>query len=288
MKMESVSAKSCVLFLVFLAMCFFFTFLKEPLAEVNNWILLTFHEGRVTKGAAAADAPPPKVKLEQLKGVPSKGSSSSTAATGATTFDKDYKGVPVLTVDIPAKGEISKGDVYLNRWAVLGPIAFAKHPERKDDFCFMESIDIPMVDDELKLDGSQILSYAKWINVVTNASNGKIDLRIPYSNNVEFAVAYMVTFIDCAEEIKDVSIKIGSDDYAKIWVNGDEVLKYNVKCRGGAPDTNTSDTFTLKKGFNTIIFKCVQISGGWEAYARLVDSDGNRLCVKKEVRYEKK
>lgn len=282
MKTEDVSRNSLVLFIVFVALCFIFTFIREPLAEVNNWILLACREGRVTKGASA-QLTPAKVKIEQLKGVPTKAS----IAAGATTCEKEYKGVPVLTVDIPKAGESAKGEVYISKWAVLGPLKFAKHPVRKDDFCFVESVDIDMVDDEAKLDGFQAVPYTKWTDVITTVPTGKVDLKAP-CGNVDFAVAYAVVMIDSPEEIKNVSLKIGSDDYAKIWVDGEQVLKYSEKCRSALPDSNMSENFTLKKGLTRIVFKCVQITFAWEMCARLVDGEGNRLCLKKDFIYFKK
>ena len=285
MKIESVTGKSFVLSAVVVCLSLVVTFLREPLSQINNWMLMGFHEGRVTRSVAAADAVVvPKVKLEQIKGASS--SSSSSSATGSTTFSKEYSGTPKLTIDMPASGQISKGDVYITKWALVGPFYYSDHPARKDDYCFMEAIDIESVDNESKLDGSQVVSYAKWMNVATTYTNGKVDLKTPFPN-AEFAVAYLVTLIDAPEQINDVSLKIGSDDYAKVWVNGEQVVKYNEKCRGGAPDSNTSYPFTLKKGVNTVVFKCVQISGGWEIYARLIDKDGNRLCLKKEASYVK-
>jgi len=283
MKIEGVAAKSLVLISVFFFLALFFAFLREPISQVDNWLLLLFHEGHVTRGksvegtGAVAATQQPKAKVENLKSTvaPVKSVQNQPVATGATTMSKEFKGVPTLSLKLPGEASL-KDNSFIVDWAIIGPMRFSKHPQRKDDFCFMESIDIAVVDDEDKLDGTQALSYAKWHNVSSTLTDGKVNF-IPLFPNVEFAVIYAVARIDSPEELKDVVIKIGSDDYAKIWVNGEVVLKYNEKCRGAFPDNNTSERFTLKKGINVIVFKCVQISGGWELFARLVDSNGKSL-----------
>ncbi len=285
MKLDSVAKKASVIFLVFLLLSLVFAFLRDPLAQIDNWILMVCHEGHVTKGAGPEEAlavAVPKMKVEQLKSSSSSSSSSSASVSGSTTFSKDYKGAPKFTL-LPGA---AKGEAYINKWAVLGPLFYRQHPERKGDYCFPESVDIAMIDREPFLDGSQTQTYSKWINVDTSRTDGKVDLRVPYPNS-DFAVVYAVALVNSPETIEDARIKIGSDDYAKIWINGVCVLKYNEKCRGAYPDNDSSDPFTLKKGVNTILFKCVQITGGWELIARLVDKNGSKLYLSKDVDYVK-
>jgi len=278
MDIEKVISKSAGVLLIFISLALFFTIFRQPIAEVNNWLLMFCHEGRVTKGAGSSDISAPPMKIEQFKGASS--GSSSNSGGGSTFMEKAYD-IPVFDIVPVESGKVAKGDIYISAWAMLGPVMIPNPAERKDDYCMMDSIDLQLVDDEQALDGTQSMSFAKWHSVYTTNPNGRFDLRLPYPNT-DFAIIYAVAKINVPEDMPGTVIKIGSDDYAKIWVNGEMVLKYNTKCRGCAPDSDTSDSFTLKKGLNTIVFKCVQISGGWELCARLADAEGNRILLQRQ------
>ncbi len=276
MDMEKVISKSAGVLLIFIALALFFTFFREPISEINNWLLMFCHEGRVTKGAAEEHAVP-TVKLEQFKGTTA--SASNTAKAAATSIDKTFT-VPLFNLVKAEDGKIPKGDFCISSWAVLGPVLIPNPPERKDDFCMMNSIDLELIDNEAALDGTQAPQGLKWLTASTSDPNGVLDLRaiIP---NTDFAIIYAVAKIEVQEDMPGMIIKSGSDDYSKIWVNSEMVSKYNEKCRGCRPDSDTSDSFTLKKGPNTIVFKCVQITGGWELCARITDAEGSRLALQK-------
>jgi hypothetical protein len=87
----------------------------------------------------------------------------------------------------------------------------------------------------------------------------------------EDVVAYAVTYVVTDAEIKDLKMKIGSDDQCKVYLNGKEVIK-NPDARPTEKDQNTADV-TLVKGLNVIVFKIVNEKVDFSGCLRFVDKD---------------
>ena len=72
--------------------------------------------------------------------------------------------------------------------------------------------------------------------------------------------------------MKDVTLKTGSDDQAKVYLNGKEVLKQEED-RPLERDEDSSEV-TLRKGVNVLVFKVVNEKEDWSSCARFLDKDG--------------
>jgi hypothetical protein len=77
------------------------------------------------------------------------------------------------------------------------------------------------------------------------------------------------------------AILLGSDDGAKIWVNGKVVHSNNVD-RGEIADQDVAP-IQLEKGLNEIIVKVSQGGGGWSMSARIVSTDGTPVNGLREI-----
>ena len=89
------------------------------------------------------------------------------------------------------------------------------------------------------------------------------------TNNVFF---WVVTIINCPEEIHDARLAIGSNDASIWWVNGQEV----VGIYGDRPaiiDDGVSKRLTLKKGINVIRGAVHNRAGQADFIARFLDKD---------------
>ena len=64
-----------------------------------------------------------------------------------------------------------------------------------------------------------------------------------------------------------VTLRIGSDDGVKVWVNG-RLVHGNNATRSFAPDQDSA-TVSLKKGENTILMKVTQNNMPWGASLRI-------------------
>jgi hypothetical protein len=74
-------------------------------------------------------------------------------------------------------------------------------------------------------------------------------------------------------ERNDLLLQVGSDDQAKVYLNGQEVYKSILPRSLSALDP--VGPIRLRKGMNVLIFKVVNEGNRWEGCARFVDPEGN-------------
>jgi hypothetical protein len=87
------------------------------------------------------------------------------------------------------------------------------------------------------------------------------------------SVAYAVCYVISAAERNDLLLQVGSDDLAKVYLNGQELYKYTRLRALHALDP--IGPVSLRKGTNVLILKVVNEILDWEGCARFVDSEGN-------------
>ena len=90
----------------------------------------------------------------------------------------------------------------------------------------------------------------------------------------ENRVAYLRTRIWSPKEQK-ARLELGSDDGAKVWLNG-QVVHANNATRPATPGEDKADV-TLKEGWNPLLVKLTQSAGEWALCARLRGPDGGKL-----------
>ena len=78
-----------------------------------------------------------------------------------------------------------------------------------------------------------------------------------------------------SEKAQQARLETGSDDGIKIWLNGKMVFVNDIS-RGCTPGDDVVDV-SLQKGWNTLMLKVVNKSGGWAACARVRQPDGSRI-----------
>jgi len=103
-----------------------------------------------------------------------------------------------------------------------------------------------------------------------------LDFAQLLGDEIHYAVAYAVCYIRSEIEQRGVMIKIGSDDQAKIYINGQKVYE-RVQPRGYVADDDEVKDIELKAGLNTVVFKVVNERQGWQASLRFTDAAGQRL-----------
>src|SRR5262249_5864518 len=159
-------------------------------------------------------------------------------------------GVAVVFAD--AKSGIDE-EGFIQNWLVLAPIPLAENESGAD------GLDKQQLKDEAKLqpkEGDKIKVGNK--ELVWKKHTLKDHLR--HFNDLlgaqtEDSVAYAVTFVVSPEERKGVKMKTGSDDQAKVWLNGKEVFKM-TEARAADKDQDTTEV-TLRKGVNVLVAKVV-------------------------------
>ena len=87
-------------------------------------------------------------------------------------------------------------------------------------------------------------------------------------NGGEYAVGYAVAYLT-ADEDMSVTLAMGSNDQAKVWLNGQEVVKA-TEGRGLAMDSDKSEV-RLVRGQNILIFKVVNETNNWQGCVRFLN-----------------
>ena len=161
-------------------------------------------------------------------------------------------------------------DGFIREWLLLGPIPLPEGESQGD------AVDKEKVKDEAKLapkDGDTVkidkleLTWKKQV-----CEDYFFDLNKHTGEVKEQAAGYAVTYVVADEEKKDVTLKIGSDDGCKVWLNGKEVGKAPDD-RALEKDQNSFDKLTLKKGENVLVIKVCNGIVDWTGCARFVDKD---------------
>ena len=89
----------------------------------------------------------------------------------------------------------------------------------------------------------------------------------------ENSVAYAVSYVISEGERHDLLLQVGSDDHAKVYLNGQEVYKHT----GLRPlvSLDPIGPVWLQKGTNVLVLKIVNLILDWECGARFIDREGN-------------
>jgi len=107
----------------------------------------------------------------------------------------------------------------------------------------------------------------RWFRHTGQRTDGFVDLASVLKPN-EWTVAYAATQVDSAEA-RDVQLRIGTDDEAKVWLNGNLVLNSRVP-RFAAIDQDFVSAH-LQAGRNEILVKSCNRTESWGFYLRVTD-----------------
>jgi hypothetical protein len=86
-------------------------------------------------------------------------------------------------------------------------------------------------------------------------------------------VAYAVCHLESESNQSGLLVKVGSDDEAKIYLNGKEIYRCG-EVRGWVADQDMVTGVNLKAGLNVLVFKVVNEISGWRGSVRFTDAAG--------------
>jgi hypothetical protein len=162
---------------------------------------------------------------------------------------------------------------YIQNWLVLAPIPLQENQTGAD------ALDKEQVKDEAKLKpkaGAKVKVGDKEIAWKEHVCKEHLlDFNALLGGQTEDSVGYAVTLIVAPEEIKGVKMKTGSDDQAKVYLNGKEVFKH-AEARALEKDQDSTEV-TLKKGVNVLVVKVVNEKMDWSFCVRFTDKDDKPL-----------
>jgi len=207
---------------------------------------------------------------------------TAVALAGCTTFTPT---AAVSRLSLPAdRTETVAQKHFVTNWLVLGPFRF-----QEDDFGGDQqqpAADEAFVPREGCLDGTQQAPEGTaWAEEQFEAADptrrGQVNLDRLYKR-IDHAAAYAVCWLYSPDGLHDAKLLVGSDDYVKVWINGKLVHTYKEQRRAAHADQDTVEGITLKKGYNRIVVKCVDVVLSWDFYLRLTDADGRPVAVTPE------
>jgi len=124
----------------------------------------------------------------------------------------------------------------------------------------------------------QVQAGKTWVNLreesaVQFTSATMLDLKDYYaSSDTTGRVAYLHTYCYNPGPPRGARLSMGSNDSAFVWVNGTRIL-HKCECRESACDQDVSDVFMLGCGYNRILMRVDQGSGGWGGSLQLIEPD---------------
>jgi len=145
----------------------------------------------------------------------------------------------------------SNRNLFINKWYVLGP--FENRFRSNLDASFMPESVIDLDSKTIGKDGKEI-SWEYW---------RRRSLRIEPGWAPRDSVYYGWTEV-YVEKAGKYWISTGSDDYGKLWINGELVWKSDTGPKSFRADEFTGE-FDLEQGVNEILFRCENHGGtmGW-------------------------
>jgi hypothetical protein len=180
-----------------------------------------------------------------------------------------------LLLGVVAMAYVSSPDSqgYIRDWVMLAPIPL---PEggATGDLLLAEQVKgeaalKPKEGDKVKVGGRDLA----WKNV-TSPTNF-FDFNVVLKSLNDRAAGFMVTYIECEQDIPEVAISVGSNDQARIYFNGTDIYAF-TEARPLVLDSEKGK-ITLKKGVNTIVFKVLNEQNSWQGALRLTDRNGQPL-----------
>lgn len=204
--------------------------------------------------AKADPAKPDAAKSEPTKPAKGKKKAAANAAPAVTAAGGK--------TDIDAQG-------YIRTWLLLGPfVVDGSGSEQIDKQQLADEKDLkPKEGDKAKVGGKD-LAWKKY-----TADDAEIDFnKLLNAAGTDNACVYAVAYLDSADEMKDVTLLMGSNDEGKVYLNGKEVVKF-AESRSLEKDSDKA-TVTLNKGTNVVVFKVINESNNWQGSLRFTTKDG--------------
>lgn len=184
------------------------------------------------------------------------------------------------------KGTLTAPDAegFVREWLVLGPIAYKPRPyalgqlakkqlpsEEKlaphaGERAWVNTGDLPWTPYKAPGFAVDFNEYAKTMRKYTPPA------RVEANETLFMVLGYAVSYVTAAQDMKDLTVKIGANDHAKLYVNGQVVATKETP--GKLEKDAASGKVSLKKGVNTLVLKVVNAGDAWEGCVRFVDKSG--------------
>jgi hypothetical protein len=162
---------------------------------------------------------------------------------------------------LAARAQDAKPDAegFIRDWLLLAPFPIAESSGA-------DEIDKKQVENEAalkpKAGDKQKVGTREETWKAVKAKEFSIDLNQTIGTPNEDVVGYLVTYVVADKDMSDLTLLIGSNDEAKVYLNGKEVIKFD-QTRTVEKDSDKAEKVTLNKGVNTIVFKIINEKNDW-------------------------
>jgi hypothetical protein len=184
----------------------------------------------------------------------------------------------LVVLAAPAFAQDGKPDAegFIRDWLFLGPFPITEggatdieKSQIKDEGALKPSAgDKQKVDDkELAWKAIKATDYFFDLNKILDSANSDV-------------LGYLVTYVVADADMAGLKLGIGSNDQARIYVNGKEVFKF-TETRTVDKDSDKVDKIDLKKGVNVIVFKLINEQNDWQGALRFLDKDDKPVTTLK-------
>jgi hypothetical protein len=162
----------------------------------------------------------------------------------------------------------------IKQWLILAPIALDAGQSGT------EGLDIEQIhgESELRPKPGEARSIGgrelKW--TVADLKDPVLDFDATLGQVTLNSVAYAVCYIQSEDEQRGLQMLVGSQDEAKVYLNGKEVYKAPLP-HGKVEVQETVPGIALNAGLNTLVFKVVNETQFWKGSIELKDAKGNQV-----------
>jgi WD40 repeat protein/tRNA A-37 threonylcarbamoyl transferase component Bud32 len=161
---------------------------------------------------------------------------------------------------------------YLQNWLVLAPVFM---PEGQTG---TEALDLQQLAHEAQLrpqPGDRVTIGGTQLSWKEHQSHDYyLNFNDFLGEMTEYSVGYGVCYLLSDSERTGLRLKVGSDDQAKVYLNGKEIYRCG-EARSARRDQDTVEGVSLHAGVNVLVFKVVNESKDWCGCLRLVERDGS-------------
>jgi len=161
----------------------------------------------------------------------------------------------------------------IKQWLVLAPIGF----EGRDQAAAAAALVEGQIPDEARLTpraGERVkVGQGERVWSAVELPDYMLDFNQWSGRLAEWSTAYAVCYIQSEAPQTGLLVKVGSDDYARLYLNGKEIYQ-SREMRGWTPDEDVVANVELKAGINVLVFKVVNGASDWQGSVRFTDAAG--------------
>jgi hypothetical protein len=178
----------------------------------------------------------------------------------------------------------------LSQWLVLSPMPVGHSYEAAALFLDQEQI---AEEGQVRPRAGQRVRVGDSLRVWQPAQSESyiLDFNALLGEVTEWCAAYALCYIQTDTDRSGLLVKVGSDDLAKIYLNGTVIYKH-AEGRSYVADDDLLPDVELKAGINTLLLKVINGPLDWKASVRFTDAAGRplqgiRVSIDPEVREER-